>query len=265
MLNRVSTGLRAFDSELGGGIPTGGVVVIRAPPDAPLELLLGSFTLAEEANATYVTTLRSPTRVRRTLAACAGVRGGSGDVDKVSIVDARSRLRETSVSASTFAADIGLNLGLDTGATESTGTEDERDDEEAEASPRHAPDDEDEPTATDAVDEGSVTPVWVFDSLTDILEKDVDWRAFVSVLAEKMESIGGVAYVNLRLPEDETPTRAEACVLDMASAVFEYRIDRRDETAHSLSVIRFLGGEPPSRRIPLEVSERLNVNPDRHM
>jgi len=263
-MNRVSTGLRTFDSELGGGIPSGGVVVIRAPPAAPIELLLGSFTLAEDVDGTYVTTLRSPTRVRRALAACAGARSGSGDVDDVSIVDVRAPLRESPVLVSTIAEGIGLDLDLDSDDDESSTSDDELGEEGGEASLAHAPDGGSR-SPPDAVDEGVSTPVWVFDSLSDVLEADADWREFTSALAEKMESIGGVAYVFLRLAEDESPTRAEASVLDIASAVFEYRVDRREDTSHSLSVIRFIGGEPPSRRIPLEVSERLDVNPDRHM
>ena len=265
---RLSTGLRSFDSELDGGIPPGSVVVVQAPPAAPAELLFGAFALAPDVDATYVTTLHSSARVRRTLNICTSDQSDTGPPDQVSIIDARSSLEEGSASA--FASSIGLDLDLSPNAACEQADRVEGDEErepEMAASRPQTPDGGNNTTSHDdtlgPVDES--TSIWVFDSATDVLEQISDWQEFIMALSAKIEDNGGIAYLHLRIPFGRSPTRAEAIALDIANIVFEYQLERGDETTHGLSVLRFLGAAPPKRRIPLEVTDCIDVNPNRRM
>lgn len=265
---RLSTGLRSFDSELDGGIPSGSVVVVQVPPAAPAELLFGAFAVAPDVDATYVTTLHSPGRVRRTLNICTTKKSDTGTPDQVSIIDARASLKEGSASA--FASTIGLDLGLSPNAAREQADTVEGKEEietETESSRPQSPDGGNNTTSHDntlaPVDES--TSIWVFDSATDVLEQISDWREFLMALSTTIEDNGGIAYLHLRMSSGRSPTQAEAIALDIANIVFEYQLERGDETTHGLSVLRFLGAAPPKRRIPLEVTDCLDVNPNRRM
>ena len=268
MQDRLSTGLRSFDSELDGGIPHGSVVVVQAPPAAPAELLFGAFALTPDVDATYVTTLHSPSRVRRTLNICTANQSDTVTPEQVSIIDARPRLEETSASA--FASTIGFGLDLSPKAAheQADTVEGEEDIETEMASTRpQAPDGGNNSIGYEdaMVPVDDPTSIWVFDSATDVLEQISDWREFIMALSAKIEDTGGIAYLHLRIPCGRSPTRAEAIVLDMANIVFEYQLERGDDTTHALSVLRFLGAAPPKRRIPFEVTDCLDVNPNRRM
>lgn len=73
MTRSVSTGVRALDRELGGGIPSGSLVTLLAEPASQAELFLASF--AAEHDTAYLSSERAPTTVT------AGLRSHRGPYD----------------------------------------------------------------------------------------------------------------------------------------------------------------------------------------
>jgi len=317
---RVSTGLNEFDVELGGGIPPGSVVVIRAPPAAPVELLLGVLAMAQADRAKYLTTMRLPPRVRRTLEAVSGTGRTGDDASAVSVFDIRPPIESVSEILDVLGMDrlddesdsalVGLsdreasewqwdsespsesNSSTPASATSSVsspmGTQGgSRDDDveylgDSNGESTEPPDglvtDRGTPSGTSSVrsstetqdlagasvaSDGGSRPVWVVDSMSTLLESVEEWPQLLWRLEAAAAEEGGVVYLSLRMPDDRPPSAAESEVLDMASAVFEYEIERGSSLNHSLLVTRFLGGTPPERRIGLEVSDRIGVNPNR--
>lgn len=63
---RLSTGINLLDKGLGGGIPTGGLVAVSAPPRAQSEPLL--YALAARNPARYLSTLRPSEEVEESIA-----------------------------------------------------------------------------------------------------------------------------------------------------------------------------------------------------
>jgi len=317
---RVSTGLNEFDVELGGGIPAGSVVVVRAPPAAPVELLLGVLAMAQADRAKYLTTMRLPPRVQRTLEAVSGSGRLGEDASAVSIFDVRPPLEGvneiidlldlgdmdnesertpaeiTDMETSEWMWDSeSVTESIDSpsdsaspGGSSPTGTHSESREDEVEylggstnpsnemadglvtdrgtTSPSSSTGDSTERSAlvrSSVASDGGSRPVWVIDSMSSLLDTVEDWPQLLWRLEAAAAEEGGVVYLSLRMPADRTPTAAESQVLDMASTVFEYEIERGTSLSHSLLVTRFLGGNPPERRIGLEVSDRIGVNPNR--
>lgn len=79
MTDRLETGVVALDRKLGGGLPTGRVVVLTAPPASQSELLLSR--LATGRRTTYLTGERRAAAVRRSLDA------NGVDIDDATIYD----------------------------------------------------------------------------------------------------------------------------------------------------------------------------------
>lgn len=77
MSSTVSTGVRALDRKLGGGIPPGSIVTLLAAPASQAELFLAGF--AAEQDAVYLSSERAPTTVT------AGLRRQRGPYDELTV------------------------------------------------------------------------------------------------------------------------------------------------------------------------------------
>lgn len=77
MTRSVSTGIRALDRELGGGIPSGSLVTLLADPASQAELFLADF--AAEQDTLYLSSERAPTTVT------SGLRSQRGPYDDLTV------------------------------------------------------------------------------------------------------------------------------------------------------------------------------------
>jgi len=68
-MERLATGIPVLDRELGGGLPTGSVVVLKADPSSQSELFLNTFTHVRET--LYLTTVRTADAVADALSTSA--------------------------------------------------------------------------------------------------------------------------------------------------------------------------------------------------
>ncbi|WP_435178151.1 RAD55 family ATPase [Halorussus sp. AFM4] len=80
MARRLSTGIDVLDRKLDGGLPTGSIVALSAPPASQAELLLYEFTSARQT--LYLSTDRDESAVSEALQRAPG-RTGSPDVRRV--------------------------------------------------------------------------------------------------------------------------------------------------------------------------------------
>ncbi|NHN58847.1 transcriptional regulator [Halorussus rarus] len=80
MSRRLSTGIDVLDRKLDGGLPTGSIVALSAPPASQAELLLYEFTSARQT--LYLSTDRDESAVSEALERAPG-RTGSPDVRRV--------------------------------------------------------------------------------------------------------------------------------------------------------------------------------------
>lgn len=299
---RVPTGLPALDQEVGGGLPAGSLVAVRAPPSAPVELLLARFVTPDAiARGLYATTVTSVETIADQLASVADT-DPKEPPEHVQLIDARKNPTEATMQALTLSSG---SRGGDAPPTATSPTPDGYSLGHADNPTRtgtstpsnHSPCHEDRPDtptnsnrepacsnsadiqavsdtpASDAVPVNDITAgrasdvgpvVRVIDSASDILLND-DVNQFLDQLASQTIKERGLSYLHLRIPRERPPTTDEGRLLHRVDVVMEYQITPDSDMNDRLAIPKLRRGTPPDRRLTLEVTDHIAINPDRRM
>lgn len=229
---RISSGLQVLDQRLSGGFPAGSMVSLFGPPTAPSELYCHQLALAHaEGGKPSLTNSVDVQRDVLYVATDTPTRRAAPDNDAITYYDTLSDVLDVLPEK-----------------------------------------------PEDAPGESDTVPVVVVDRFSDILFEDrggdndhqtadesAEWFNALQDLSEHVAAGDTLALVHLHIPDDRAYSRTESRVFSMADAVLNYQSPLREDRADSLAIPKIRGASPPEDRIPLEVSDTLEINPDRQL